>query len=270
MLHELATLAHAAVSLPELVPYPAETALKGLLRSGSLLARVRGGGDSYDSDDDDDGMSFIIFVIMILLAGGLFWLFWWLRQKKIREYRAWAAQYGYHYEPSDNSVVNFSTGDPFQEGRGRTGQDVFRGQYRGMHVIFFQYNYTTGSGKNSETHYNQVVAIGLPAPRPRLDIGHEGWFSRKFQKDIDFENQAFNDRYRIMSENRRFAFDIIHARTMEWMMADQRALSNQWRFEGPWLMTWRAGELNLQEVFPYLDFLIDVYAQVPRFVWANH
>lgn len=209
------------------------------------------------------------YLVFLLIIGVVAYFGWRARQKKIAEYRAWAARYGFGYEPRDDSVAGLSSESPFGIGRARQGIDVFRGKYKNLHIVFFQYDYTTGSGKNSTTHSNQVVAIGLPTARPLLDIGLENAFSRRFQKDIDFENQRFNDTFRVKSPNRRFAFDVIHPRVMEWMLADQRALSYPWRFEGPWLMTFRPGKLNLQEVFFYADFLIDVYAQVPRHVWSN-
>ncbi|HEU5129502.1 MAG TPA: hypothetical protein VFU12_16080 [Glycomyces sp.] len=218
---------------------------------------------------NDSSLPWWAYLLFLALAGVLAYFAWRARQKKIAAYRAWAAQYGFHYEPRDDSVVGLSSEDPFGIGRARQGLDVFRGRYKNLHIVFFQYNYTTGSGKSSKTHPNQIVAIGLPAARPLLDISRENGFTKRFQKDIDFENQLFNDTFKVKSPNRRFAFDVIHARTMEWMLADQRAMSYPWRFEGPWLMTYRPGELKLEEVFFYADFLIDVYAQVPRHVWSN-
>ena len=216
-----------------------------------------------------DDLPWWAYVLCLLVAGVVAYFAWRARQKKIAQYRAWAAQYGFQYEPRDDSVTGLSTEQPFGIGRSRQGIDVFRGMYKNMHILFFQYKYTTGSGKESKTFHNQIVAIGLPTARPLLDISQENAFSKRFQKDIDFENQRFNDTFRIKSPNRRFAFDVIHARTMEWMLADQRANSYPWRFEGPWLMTFRSGALKLEEVFFYADFLIDVYAQVPRHVWSN-
>ncbi|GAB3644851.1 hypothetical protein [Glycomyces tarimensis] len=220
-------------------------------------------------ESSNDVTDWLVYVLCGLAVAAIAYFGYRARQKKIAAYRAWAAQYGYHYEPRDDSVVGLSSMEPFNTGRSRQGLDVFRGMYKNTHLLFFQYNYTTGSGKNSTTHTNQVVAIGLPTARPLLDISRENAFSKRFQKDIDFENQRFNDTFRVKAPNRRFAFDVIHARTMEWMLADQRALSYPWRFEGPWLMTIRSGPLKLEEVFFYADFLLDVYAQVPRHVWSN-
>ena len=218
----------------------------------------------------DGDLPWWAYVLCVLVLGVGAYFAWRARQKKIAMYRAWAAQYGFHYEPSDNSVVGLSTEDPFNNGHSRKGIDVFRGMYKNTHIVFFQYQYSTGSGKERKTFNHQVVAIGLPTQRPLLDISQENFLTKRFAKDIDFENQAFNDIFRIKSPNRRFAYDVIHARTMEWMLADQRCRSYSWRFEGPWLMTHRTGALKLEEVFFYADFLIDIYAQVPRHVWSNN
>ncbi|THV42864.1 hypothetical protein [Glycomyces buryatensis] len=214
-------------------------------------------------------MEILIWILCGLAAAAIAYFAWRHRQKKIAEYRAWAAQYGFHYEPSDNSVVGLSTEEPFNVGHSRKGIDVFRGMYKNLHIVFFQYSYTTGSGKERKTFHNQVVAIGLPTARPLLDISQENFLTKRFSKDIEFENQRFNDIFRVKGPNRRFAFDVVHARTMEWMLSDQRAQSYRWRFEGPWLMTFRSGGLKLEEVFFYADFLIDIHAQVPQHVWSN-
>jgi hypothetical protein len=219
-------------------------------------------------NDSDTPLWFILLAAAAFLVIG--YIGYRIRQKRIAAYRAWAAQHGFHYAPHDYSVSALSSTEPFGTGRNRRGVDVFRGVYRGKHIVFFEYQYMTGSGKNSTQHRYQVIAIDLPAPRPMLDIGHENFFSRRFGNDIDFENQAFNDVFKVNAENRRFAFDVIHPRTMEWMLADQRARTYRWRFDGQWPMTFREGALNLGEVFFYADFLIDVYAQVPRHVWAAH
>ncbi|GAB3999655.1 hypothetical protein GCM10029992_29080 [Glycomyces albus] len=210
----------------------------------------------------------ILGVCGLLVAIG-FYVAWRVREAKIAANRAWAARHGFSYRPSDPSVASVSSAEPFGTGWSRRGVDVYRGKYRNFHIMFFQYDYAPTVGKGTEVVSHQVVALVLPTVRPLLDIGHEGFWSKRFGDGVDFENQAFNDRFKIRSDNRRFAFDVINARTMEWMLADQRAQAYRWRFEGPWLMTFRPGGLKLEEVFFYADFLIDVYAQVPRHVWAN-
>ncbi|MQM24963.1 type III secretion system chaperone family protein [Glycomyces albidus] len=191
------------------------------------------------------------------------------RNARIARCQAWAAHHGFQYRPADDSVLRISARPPFTAGHGRSGVDVFRGVHRGVHLHCFEYRYRTSDGENETTHYFQVVAVGLPAMRPYLEIGREGLLPKSLGKDIDFENHAFNERFRVVSANPRFAHDVIHPRTMEWMLADPRAQSYRWRFEGSWLMTFRKGRLNLDELLPVADFLCDVLAQIPKHVWAD-
>ncbi|WP_199036145.1 hypothetical protein [Glycomyces salinus] len=216
-----------------------------------------------------DAVGLLVAGVCGLLVAVGFFVHWRVLQAKIAANRAWAARHGFSYIPFDSSVASVSSAEPFGIGWSRRGVDVYRGKYRNFHVMFFRYDYAPTFGKGTDTVSHQVVALALPASRPLLDIGHEGFWSKRFGDGIDFENQAFNDRFKIRSGNGRFAFDVINARTMEWMLADQRAQAYRWRFEGPWLMTFRLGELKLEEVFFYADFLIDVYAQVPRHVWST-
>lgn len=223
-----------------------------------------------------EAASGLIVTIMMLVCFGslvavmvlIFYVQRRARQARIRYCQGWAAHHGFQYWPEDLSVLGMSSQAPFSVGHSRTAMDVFRGKYRGLHLHFFHYRYRTGSGKNQRTHDWQVVAVSLPAARPLLDIDHENFLSKRLGKDIDFENQAFNDRYRVISASPRFAYDVIHPRTMEWMLSDYRALANRWRFEGPWLMTMRSGALDLDHVMHFADFLVDVRSQVPDHVWT--
>ena len=199
---------------------------------------------------------------------GVSYLGWRLKQKEAAALRTWAARYGYHYERRDDSAMSVSSAPPFGTGNDPKCTDVFRGTYKNTRVLFFQYEYKPVSQHQSSSATYQVVAIGLPSSLPLLDIGRERFLARRGE-DIDFENQRFNDAFKIQSPDRRFAFDVIHPRTMEWMLADRRTRSYQWRFEGPWLMSYRLGEIDLEDVFARADFLLDIRAQVPGHVWSS-
>jgi hypothetical protein len=191
------------------------------------------------------------------------------RQRHIAQLAAWAAHYGFQYWPRDQSALGLSRHPPFTTGSGHEALDVLRGTFRGVHLHCFQLRYHVSSGDSTSTHDYQVVAISLPAMRPLLDIAHENALSRRFDKDIAFENRAFNDKFKIASPSPRYAHDVIHPRTMEWMLADPRAHTIRWRFEGAWLMTFRPGRLKPEEVFTYAEFLHQVLDQVPKHVWSD-
>src|SRR5690606_28115380 len=90
--------------------------------------------------NNSDSLPWWAYLLFLAGAGVLAYFAWRARQKKIAAYRAWAAQYGFHYEPRDDSVTNLSSENPFGTGRARQGIDVFRGRYKNLHIVFFQYN----------------------------------------------------------------------------------------------------------------------------------
>lgn len=200
-------------------------------------------------------------------------------QKRRAEYRrawechAFAQRHGLQYLHQDPGLGAPSPRAPFVEPVGASQTlwgafHVMRGAYRGHQLVAYECRVKNADWESLEGSF-QVVAIVLPADRPFLDISLENDLSRAFEEDLTFENRAFNDVFRVKSDSPRFAHDVLHARTMEWMLADWRARSFNWRFEGRWLMTFRSGGVNTAGILPYADFLIDLLAQVPEHVWSD-
>jgi hypothetical protein len=215
-----------------------------------------------------DLMPFMFWAMIIAVALYVY-LYYKREGKRAKAFQAWAKSRGFRYGRGEGALAGFSTAEPWGRGKHRTGAHVLRGEHRGEPVLMFEYRYMAGN-ENKEVFNHQVVAVPLPGSVPLLDIAHEGGFSRRFGDDIDFENQAFNDRFKITSADRRFAYDIVHARTMEWMLHDQRAGMWQWRFEGPWLMTFEKRKLDPADALHRADFLLDVRAQAPAYLWSPH
>lgn len=222
------------------------------------------------------GFEIVPILFVVVVAGGtLLYRFgpYASRERgRTAECQAFAQRHGLQYRHKDPYIGPPSLRSPFEAPYGSLfaswdGFHVMRGTYRGHHMLAYESRVKKADWESYDSTF-QVVAIALPVPRPFLDIRVESDFSRAFEEDLRFENQAFNDAFRVMSDSPRFAHDVLHARTMEWMLADWRARAYPWRFEGGWLMTFRPGQIAEAEVLPYADFLIDLLAQVPKHVWS--
>jgi hypothetical protein len=89
-------------------------------------------------------------------------------------------------------------------------------------------------------------------------------------RDLQLESDEFNKAFLISTDNDRFAYDILHPRMMQWMLADQRAMSSlPFRFEGGNLVTWMEGTMDPQRVMYLLDYVCDILDRVPSFVWKD-
>jgi hypothetical protein len=112
----------------------------------------------------------------------------------------------------------------------------------------------------------------IPVERPTLTVGKEMWYS-KF--DLDLESEEFNRTFKVKvkRDDAKFAYDVLHPRMMEHLLADGRATDLGWpfRFERGDLYTWEEwpGDLDMAMVMHKADYLIDILQRVPEFVWKD-
>jgi hypothetical protein len=223
----------------------------------------------------------LLVIAVVVVVGAIMYFQYKARKKKIAEFSAFAAQRGWRYLERDRSLVDRFVGDPFGQGHSRNAEHVLRGEHRGRQIMAFQYSYkeTHGSGndRRTETYTHTVIALSLPADKPTLQVGREG-FGRKLLgfvgvRDLQLESEQFNEAFHIKTSGgtvgEKFAYDVLHPRMMEWMLGDQRALSAPFRFERGDLMTWDRSKIDLPKVQWMLDYLCDVVDQVPSFVWKS-
>lgn len=89
-------------------------------------------------------------------------------------------------------------------GHGRRLHNLMRGEVGGAAVGVFDYQFTTGGGKNSHTHKQTAVALRLGIELPNFALRPEGFWDKVgslfgFQ-DISFEEHpTFNGRYVLKS-----------------------------------------------------------------------
>jgi hypothetical protein len=97
-----------------------------------------------------------------------------------------------------------------------------RGRWDGLPVVFFDYHYTTGSGKNRSDHRFSAAVIGSPIRLKPLRIRREGFADRVMDflgfDDIDFESAEFSRKFHVKSPDRRWAYAVIHQQMMEYLL----------------------------------------------------
>lgn len=216
-----------------------------------------------------------LFVIAAVIAAAYFYYTFVMNKKRRAAFQAFVAQRGWNYAERDDKLVGLSARDPFGEGFGRRAEHVITGQFRGRPMVAFEYIYKTeeGSGDNRRTvtHHYTVVNVKTPADRPLLQVGREGIGSKILgavgKKDLQLESEEFNKRFHIKCENDKFAYDVLHPRTMQWMLEDPRFQDQPFRFERNNLMCFRKGKLETEAIDGYANYLCDIVERVPEFVW---
>lgn len=196
------------------------------------------------------------------------------QRKRFEEY---ATRRGWEYTPSEHSLAkSFPQMAPFGSGSSRRCTNVLR--YRaGEHAgLSFDYSFTVsrGSGENrsSTTYRFHVVSLDLPHPLPRLTLRPEGMFdgvAKLFgSQDVQFESEEFNRAWFVQSEHLPAAHDLIHPRTMGWLLEPaQRGAS--FAIEDGVLFTFIKGRQNLENIDPLIGRLAGLLGHVPEFMWQK-
>ncbi|MCA8944303.1 MAG: hypothetical protein KDB80_17185 [Planctomycetes bacterium] len=172
-------------------------------------------------------VGFIALAIVLAVFGHL-------AAKKRREaLAAFAAEIGWDFDPSsrthDSMLAPF---EQFQRGHSRRAFNTLSGtlEARGFECDAqagdFLYKRTSGSGKNRRTTTYRFSYLVLDLPFrsvPDLLIRREGLFDKLTSvlgfDDIDFESEEFSRKFFVKSRDRKFAYDLVDPRMMEFLLA---------------------------------------------------
>lgn len=157
-----------------------------------------------------------------------------LREKERRQaLAALAASLGWRFNSSydhshDERYAHFSV---FKQGHSRyafntiTGETTVEGLIMPLRMGDYHYKITTSDGKKSSTttYMFSYLILELPFLRDQdLFIREEGIFDKIAGfvgfDDIDFESAEFSNRFHVKSSDKKFAYDVVHPRMMEYLM----------------------------------------------------
>jgi hypothetical protein len=175
---------------------------------------------------------FPIFVIGIVVAVIVVGWIYGARAARLRRdaLSQWANSHAWSFDPGDDEGhdAEFPQFELFQRGSRRFAFNTVRGVLsisgRPFPIKCGDYSYTTSNGKSSTTHRLSYIVLTLPMPNvPGLNIRREGLLDRiagalGFQ-DINFESEEFSRKFFVKCEDRKFAYDVITPKMMDFLLA---------------------------------------------------
>jgi len=181
----------------------------------------------------DQSLVPVIVVLVIVAAVGLIAWSIYAAAKRRKELAAWAASNGLTYRSDkDYSVENRYPGfECLRKGHRQYAYNITHGTLLDRPFTGFDYHYETYShdkdGKRkTHHHYFSAVVLGSELPLKPLLIRPEGLFDKITQfvgfDDIDFESAEFSRRFYVKAEDKRWAYDVLHARTMQFLLDQPR------------------------------------------------
>jgi hypothetical protein len=172
-------------------------------------------------------MSGLYFLITVLILVFIAFAIWKSVQRR-KELAAWAAEKGLLFSATKDRGFDdrFSSFGCLRKGHSRYAYNIAEGDWNGRRVMAFDYRYVTGSGKNRSTHYFSAIILCSDVQLKPLSIRPEGVFDRVTEffglDDIDFESAEFSRRFYVKSSDKRWAYDVIHPRTMKFLLSMPR------------------------------------------------
>jgi hypothetical protein len=169
----------------------------------------------------------LVWLGLAALAVGLYFLTRWFDRKRTQAWAQLAASIGCQLAAADPFGILATCEQPiFRVGESRRVSNVLSGLYRAHEVRCFDYRYTEGSGRDSTTYELTVVMITAPVPFATMVVRPESFGDKLAAaiglEDINFESDEFSRSFYVRSSDRRFAYDVLHPRAMEFLLRDRR------------------------------------------------
>lgn len=214
--------------------------------------------------------SFGAIVFLCVVVGFIIIAFALAAQRR-KAFRELARRLGMTYTAKDRALPReFKFLDGLCKGHSRYASNILTGDYRNHPVMFFDFHYTTGSGKNQQQHTDSFFILRQDKPFPELRIYPEGVFSKLGQmmgfEDIDFESLEFSKAFAVKATDKKFAYDICHTRMMEFLL-QHRTLSLE--IEGQFVALGCDRALKPEECPEKLDILVQVRELFPRYLYET-
>jgi hypothetical protein len=171
------------------------------------------------------GTAIFIFVLTVAAFVGAMLYF---RAKRRKDVAEWAAGAGLTFSPNAERgyAASFPSFGCLHRGHSRYAYNVARGTWNGRPLEAFDYRYVTGHGKNRTVHDFSAIILGSHVPLKPLTIRSENAFDKVTEffgaDDIDFESDEFSRRFFVKSPDKKWAYDVLHQRTMEFLLAGPR------------------------------------------------
>lgn len=214
---------------------------------------------------------------MLVLIGGLAIYQYYRSQQRQKDLMALAARQGWTFRHARDGGMEarFGAFSCLQTGSNRYAYNVLEGAYRQRNLCAFDYHYetySTDSKGNRQTHhhYFSAAVLDVNLPLKPLLIRPEGFFDKIGEffglDDIDFESSQFSREFHVTSPDRRWAFDVIHQATMEFLLNAPRFTVE---LAGPRVIVYRSRCYDPDEFEHALQVAAGIIDRLPNYLLSE-
>ncbi len=210
----------------------------------------------------------LIVIIAIVVIAAIAYSYYVTAQRR-KELCAWAHSHGMSFTPTKDHGFDdrHSNIKCLRKGHSRYAYNIMEGQWNDLPIKAFDYHYATGSGKSRSDHYFSAVILASGIPLKPLYIRREGFFDKLTEffgfDDIDFESAEFSRKFYVKSSDKRWAYDVIHARMMEYLMA---APDFGIQFDLMHIIAWRERKFKPADFQAGAELISGIIDRLPEYV----
>ncbi len=184
------------------------------------------------------------------VAGLIVWVILADRRRR-KKLAAWAAANGWLAYDAAAELGWLAQFEAWGPGYGHRAFDGYRRRMGDAEVRIFQHQSRTKTKDSENIHNFCVCVLEAPYAAPNLRFKHEHWGHKLVDalggEDIDFESHEFSRKFWVKCASRRFAYDAIHPRMMEFLLTAPKA---NWQWQGQRLVLFTGGSLKGERAAP--------------------
>ncbi len=223
-----------------------------------------------------DNQTLIFVLIGAAIVGLMIWQHYRNAQRR-KELQSWAKANGFQFDRSRDGSLDgrYAAFGCLHKGSKRYGYNHLMGQWkdRPMHGFDYHYEtYSTDSKGRRQTHHHHFSALVLESEMPLepLFIRPEGFFDRLTEivgfDDIDFEWSEFSREFYVKAPDQRWAFDVLHQRTMEYLLDSPRFSIEM---DGHHVIAFRDSRFSSEDYAAAADVITGLLDRLPDYVVAQ-
>ena len=196
------------------------------------------------------------------------------RQRK-KDLAAFAAEHGLSFREGKDPGLRdrYPAFECLRQGDSdRYGFNFMQGDWHGRALLAFDYHYETRStdaqGHNSSSsHRFSAVIVTSAVPLRPLLIRPEGFFDKVKaflgSEDINFESAEFSRKFYVAAPDRKWAYDVIHPRAMEFLLSMPQF---HVKFDTACVMAWRSSTFAPEEFASAAEVVRGLLDRLPEYL----
>jgi hypothetical protein len=219
-------------------------------------------------------MNVLLIIAVVVLIGVGVYVSMQLAAARRKELTEWGAGRGLSFSPArDGSVESRFPGfSCLRNGRNRYAYNFLAGQWSGRDYLSFDYHYETHSTDSqghaqTQTHRFSAVVLSSPVPLKSLVIRPEHMFDKLAGffglDDINFESAEFSRKFYVKSPDKKWAYDVIHQRTMEFLLGMPRF---SLEMDGHSVIAWRHSTFKTQDFEQAAELVRGILDRLPEYL----